>query len=558
MATELSVQLTADIRALVKALKIARGEIAETGEISEKTAAKIAKLGNKPAASMKKLTGATANATPTLQEFSRVIQDAPFGIQGIGNNITQLTSNFGALTTKVGGAKAAFRLLLGSLAGPAGVLFVVSTVVTLLTVFGGKLSSLSKKSKSTKEAIEDLNKKLKETQEPLKADLRLNSAIEKNLKLQGLSTDDIRKKRIELLAAQIKNVEATITEARALLTLKKTQNEVVSDWELLSALVKQSLGIALVSIKAFYDLTKQAGEAITDPLRELLNIDIDRSKFAAASKKDKEDETKLSTELVDLEADRLGLVNSQLELQKAITEEIKKQGRAPIFGSKLPATSELEEVFKVQNPEKLGAKLAGQVFLGIQREGAKQRGTQAKEEGTAPILQELIQFNDSANAIIQGQIAETFGQLGSLLGDALTGGSDIAAKAGQVLLAGVGNLLSQLGQLAIAIGVGLKAIKKSLETLNPIAAIAAGTALVALGSAFSKGAKSLGNSIGGGGAGAFAGGGGTIGGPRIATATAAGSGFGSVVFVIRGQDLVGVLGRNISKNQRLGGTITFD
>jgi len=37
----------------------------------------------------------SVNAVPALNEFSRVIQDAPYGIQGVANNITQLTTQFG-------------------------------------------------------------------------------------------------------------------------------------------------------------------------------------------------------------------------------------------------------------------------------------------------------------------------------------------------------------------------------------------------------------------------------------------------------------------------------
>jgi hypothetical protein len=55
--------------------------------------------------------------------------------------------------------------------------------------------------------------------------------------------------------------------------------------------------------------------------------------------------------------------------------------------------------------------------------------------------------------------------------------------------------------MAIGVGIGLEAIKKALSTLNPIVAISAGAALVALGSMFSAGARKLSQSIGGSGGG---------------------------------------------------------
>jgi hypothetical protein len=56
----------------------------------------------------------------------------------------------------------------------------------------------------------------------------------------------------------------------------------------------------------------------------------------------------------------------------------------------------------------------------------------------------------------------------------------------------------QLGEMLIAQGLGVEAFKKSLESLNGVAAIAAGAALVALGSAMRSGISAL--SKGGGAA----------------------------------------------------------
>ena len=62
----------------------------------------------------------------------------------------------------------------------------------------------------------------------------------------------------------------------------------------------------------------------------------------------------------------------------------------------------------------------------------------------------------------------------------------------------------QMGKLAISIGVGVEGIKQSLKSLNPGVAIAAGIALVALGSFAKAKAGEIGS---GGGATAFANGG---------------------------------------------------
>jgi len=52
-------------------------------------------------------TNAIGNANGVSQEFTRIIQDAPFGLIGIGNNITQLTENFKNYSKAVKDAAAA-------------------------------------------------------------------------------------------------------------------------------------------------------------------------------------------------------------------------------------------------------------------------------------------------------------------------------------------------------------------------------------------------------------------------------------------------------------------
>src|SRR5690606_3555332 len=73
----------------------------------------------------------TANATPSVIEFSRVIQDAPYGIQGVANNIQQLTTNFGYLRKQAGGTIPALKAFAGSFLGPAGIVFAISTITSL-------------------------------------------------------------------------------------------------------------------------------------------------------------------------------------------------------------------------------------------------------------------------------------------------------------------------------------------------------------------------------------------------------------------------------------------
>jgi hypothetical protein len=94
----------------------------------------------KTAASLNNVNKAVANANPTLTNFGRVIQDAPFGILGIANNIDPLISSFQSLKASTGSTGGALKSLFAGLAGPAGIAIGVSAVTSALIAFGPQIS----------------------------------------------------------------------------------------------------------------------------------------------------------------------------------------------------------------------------------------------------------------------------------------------------------------------------------------------------------------------------------------------------------------------------------
>lgn len=75
----------------------------------------------------------TANGGNALLQFSRIAQDAPFGIQGIGNNITATVEAFEHLQKSTGSTGAALKAVASSMLGSGGILLAVSLVTTGLT-----------------------------------------------------------------------------------------------------------------------------------------------------------------------------------------------------------------------------------------------------------------------------------------------------------------------------------------------------------------------------------------------------------------------------------------
>ena len=109
---------------------------------------------------------------------------------------------------------------------------------------------------------------------------------------------------------------------------------------------------------------------------------------------------------------------------------------------------------------------------------------QIDESKKTAFLASLKQFNDQASQILSSGISNAIGDFAFGLGEALGAGANVMDTIGAALLKGIAMIANQLGQAAIAIGVGMIAIKKSFS--NPFTAIAAGAALVALAGVISS------------------------------------------------------------------------
>lgn len=101
------------------------------------------------------LNGATKSIQGTntaLVNFGRVIQDAPFGIIGIANNIDPLISSFQNLKKETGSTGGALKALASGLAGPAGIAIAVSAVTSVLVAFGPQIAEFLGFTKDSGEA----------------------------------------------------------------------------------------------------------------------------------------------------------------------------------------------------------------------------------------------------------------------------------------------------------------------------------------------------------------------------------------------------------------------
>lgn len=154
--------------------------------------------------------------------------------------------------------------------------------------------------------------------------------------------------------------------------------------------------------------------------------------------------------------------------------------------------------------------------------------TRAQLEGLKSYAQGLVQVNDG----IRTAIIDAWTALGQRLGAILGGVAQGFRGFGKVLEGILGAMLQTVGQAMIAAGVAATHILTLFS--NPFALIAAGIALVALGSALTSAAqKSVNSGLGAGGGGG--------GGASVATTAASGEGSGVLILELHGDAVIATL-----------------
>lgn len=104
---------------------------------------------DRAADSLNKKANASANGQTSLIAFSRVIQDSPYGIIGVANNIEMLTQSFMQLKMQTGSATGALSAMGSAFTGPMGFLVIMSLATAAMTIF-------SQNAKTAKQAVSDI------------------------------------------------------------------------------------------------------------------------------------------------------------------------------------------------------------------------------------------------------------------------------------------------------------------------------------------------------------------------------------------------------------------
>lgn len=128
-----------------------------------------ASAANTAAAALARARGGAVNGSVALNDFSRIVQDAPFGLVAIGNNITQLVTSFGDLRRNAGSTGAAFRSLFSSATGFGGIGLIISAITTAVTFASIGFGAWTRGMGGAKKAADDASESAKKLAESIKS-----------------------------------------------------------------------------------------------------------------------------------------------------------------------------------------------------------------------------------------------------------------------------------------------------------------------------------------------------------------------------------------------------
>lgn len=282
----------------------------------------------------------TANATPTVIEFSRVIQDAPYGIQGVANNIQQLTTNFGYLKQSAGGTLPALKALAGSFLGPAGIVFAVSTITSLLVSYGDKLFSSKSDTEKLADETEKAAKKMQSFVDSLSDVAKANlegskSAAEEIIKLTSLrrqiedttNSTDLRLDGIKRLRSEFGGYFKNISDEALLNGTAAKSYDVLTNSILKRAKSTAATNILVENAEKELDIAAKLDDLKTKAAAKELELskklsaeDLKKFKALQASEEGSNKLVAGTKESLELQKD----INATLKEEAALREELSK------------------------------------------------------------------------------------------------------------------------------------------------------------------------------------------------------------------------------------------
>jgi len=301
----IEVEIGAKVEGLSAGVNQATSQLDKLGKSAQATAPQI-----------QKLTQATAGYNSIGTDFARIIQDAPFGIIGVGNNITQLAGSFQVLKNQTGSTGAAVKAALGSIFSSGNLLVLgISALTTVFTILQQKGFF------KTEEAAKSLNDRLEEFKENLDGISKAN--------LEGQINAQKEVSSLKLLQIQAENTNLSIEKRLAAVNELRKQYP-----EYLKNLTDEQI------------LAGNAGEAYKSLTNDILAL---AKAKAFSAQIDKNTATSL-TLLLEEEDRAVKILQKRSELQRLVAQKrTGEQGGQFIGGQDIALSGQIRDITKEIN-----------------------------------------------------------------------------------------------------------------------------------------------------------------------------------------------------------------
>lgn len=583
---------------------VASGVSAATSQLD-----KLGKAAQTTAPKVNELTKATSRYNGIGVDFARVIQDAPFGIIGVGNNIQQLAQSFSSLGNAGDSTEKKIKLAFSSIFSSGNLLVLaVSAITTAWTFYSKNAEKAESVTDKTSEAFKELSNQIEKTATTLGTLEFVGKIVEDQILLSrstgetsnifrdfGKATEEafqklnpdqlsaIKKTFEELAGVQIQKLGNQLGfNRKQVLEFVASLNNNQAAFEKLDPNIRDS-------VSAYNNLQGQV--KIASEQLDFFNTKTEKVKGQTALEKYSQtwDDFNLGQETARELQEKLTVSSEEYEKQIIKVLKTSKQPFEPIitgdnawdqytfsvYQLEKASFEANKEITKTsQNALEFGERIKGlegkEVKIDFKVEGFDEKAGPTPFEifidsvayavDQLPTFEQRIaDFAFAINDILDNNLGNAFADLGQSIGEALATGGNVLSAVGKSLLGSVGKLLGDFGKQLIAFGVAGLAYSKLIKSLftDPVTAapkaglaIAAGVALIAISGAISSTMRS--NSGGGGGGGGTGAGGGSA-----ASGTSfAGGGQGGLFqqnrdlngeLVVRGQDLVYVFSQANNK-----------
>jgi hypothetical protein len=443
-------------------------------------------------------------AGQSILNLSRIAQDAPYGFIGIANNINPLVESFGRLKAETGSTGGALKALVSGLSGPAGLGLAFGVVTAAITFAQMGFQAWTRGSKEAKENSDLFKKDL----EALKREL---SAVTDELNNFINVADNASKLNDINIVARFsdKTEQATLQRQSKFITISeelvKATEARQKAWENLAAVTRNQFKTEDEYNQAY----KAALDIYNQTIKKENELSAARELQAATNRAATVEEKRAAAERAKNNKKSKKSIETLKDAYNAfINTLVNNEKIAFLFNE--PATKQniqAYESFIETAVKKFKATPTFTIPLVVELNKLKKSLDKVKPKDLISALQDQINLtpieipfdipkgsidNIKNKAIIlvsdlQKALIDSFNIIGKGIGEGIANAIAGTANFGDIfqgIFKQLGGVVQALGEQILAIGIAAVVASDSLKAIftNPYAAIAAGIALVALGS----------------------------------------------------------------------------